>query len=254
MITVVSYSKKNILNGTSYPNIESVFISENDYHRPFGSLLNEINGDYVLFLGQDDTLIDIDYLNNCKTVDDIIVFDCVKKDVQGVEKKYYANTYHSTPLQIAQNVLIGKYDCNLNNKLMRVSLLKKAANTFSLATSHKLIFLNILLYCKSVCYKNHVITQSCIHTDLESKNDLLENLKEFQDFFPEIEKNFYPNFKKIIEDYIFIAKIKAVNKEKLNKLHFNKVLPISLKALQRNAWDLKTKIKLTLVYFFNRIF
>ena len=254
MITVVSYSKKNLLGKASFSNIESLFIPENDHSRSIDSLLNEINGDYVLFLNQNDTLIDIDYLNNCKTVDDIIVFDYVKKNAQGVEEKYYANTYHSTPLQIAQNVLIGKYDYNLNNKLIRVSLLKKVAKTFSLATSHKLIFLNILLCCKSVYYQNHVITQSYTHTDFESSNGSLENLKEFQEIFPEIEKIFSSDFKKIIEDYVFIAKINAVNEKKLNKIYFNKIIPISLEALQRNAWDLKTKIKLTLVYFFNKFF
>lgn len=254
MITVISPSEQNLFNSTAYSNIECVFIPENDNSRSIISLMNEINGDYVLFLSQHDTLIDIDYLNKCKPIDDIVVFDYIEKNAQGVEKKYYANTYFSTSLQIAQNVLIGKYDCNLNNKLFRVSLLKKIAKTFPTSTNHKLFFFNCLLNSKSVCYKNHVITLSRIHADSESDNDSLGKLMDLQKIYPEIEKIFFPNFKNFIEDYIFLAKINAVNEKKLNRIYFNKVLPISLAALQRNAWDLKTKIKLTLVYLFNKIF
>lgn len=254
MITVVSYSKQNLINNTAFPNIECISVPESDSSRSIDSLLNEINGDYVLFLKQEDTLIDADYLNNCKTNDDIIIFDYIRKNAQGIEKKYYANTYFSTSLQIAQNVLIGKYDFNLCNKLLRVSLLKKTAETFSLSTNHKLFFLNFLLQCKSVCYQNHVITQSYTSTDSESENDSLEKLKELQDFYSNLEKKFSVNFKNFMEDYIFIAKVNAIKEKKLNKFYFNKILPISLAALQRNAWNLKTKIKLTLVYFFNKIF
>lgn len=254
MITVVSFSKQNLLNSVAYSNIECIFIPENDCSHSIISLINKINGDYVLFLSKHDTLIDIDYLNKYKTIDDIVVFDYIEKNTQGIEKKYYANTYFSTPLQIAQNVLIGKYDCNLSNKLFRVSLLKKIAKTHSLSTNRKSIFLKCLLNCKSVCYQNHAITLSCIHADSESENDSLEKLKDLQNILSEIGNFFSPNFKNFIEDYIFLAKINAVKEKKLNKIYFNKVLPVSLATLQRNAWDLKTKIKLTLVYFFNKIF